>query len=441
MPPRTQYARSGDVHVAYQVFGEGGLDLVVVPGFVSHVEAIWEHPTAARFFERLGGFARVLLFDKRGTGLSDRDVALPTLEERMDDVRAVMDAAGFERAALLGVSEGGAMSVLFAATFPERTRALVLCGTFPRFVATSDHASGIPPAIIERMLARMQRHWGDGSDLKDFAPSLAGDPREREAWGRYQRQAASPGAAIAIVRMNTEIDVRPVLASIHVPTLALHSKGDRIIRVEAGRDLARRVPGIRYVELDGPDHLLWGCDGERALAEIEEFLTGSRSVPEADRVLATVLFTDIVRSTERAAELGDRRWGELLEDHHGRVRRELERHRGREMDTAGDGFFATFDGPARAIRCAQAIRDAVQELGIDVRAGLHTGECELRGDRVSGIAVHIGARVAASAEAGEVCVSSTVRDLVAGSGIAFEDRGAHALKGVPGEWRLFRVAS
>ena len=434
MQPETRYARSGDVHVAYQAVGGGPLDLVLVPGFVSHVEEWWEEPLCARFMERLASFSRLILFDKRGTGLSDRGADVPTFEQRMDDVRAVMDAAGSERAAVLGISEGGAMSALFAATHPERTAALVLYGTFAAFI------SWVPtPQQLEHFLRAIDDTWGTGQSLPRFAPSVADDPRLRRWWARWERLGASPGAAMALMRMNSEIDVRPVLPAIRVPTLVLHRTGDVAVNVQAGRYQAAHIPGARYVELPGVDHFPFVGDADAVLDEIEDFLTGVRPAPAPDRVLATVLFVDVVGSTERAARLGDRRWADLLAAFYALVRRELGRFRGREVDAAGEGLLSTFDGPARAIRCARAISDGVGGLGLQVRAGLHTGEVEVVGDAVRGIAVHIGARVAALAGAGEVLVSSTVKDLVAGSGIRFDDQGAHALKGVPDEWRLFRV--
>jgi class 3 adenylate cyclase len=441
VPPRTRYARSGDLHIAYQVLGEGELDLVCVPGFVSHVEVMWESPELTDFVEHLASFSRVILFDKRGTGLSDRGVGIPTLEERMDDMRAVMDAAGSERAALCGWSEGGPMSILFSASYPERTRALALWGSFPRFTACADSPHGFSQRMITGMYEAIEANWGEGRTMELMAPSRADDPAARNWFARYERLAAGPREGAAIIRMNTEIDVRAVLGSVHVPTLLLHRVGDRLIPLAASRYMAERTPGAKLLELPGDEHLPWYGDAPTVIEEIEEFLTGARSAREPDRVLATVLFTDIVDATRRAAELGDRRWTELLADHHARVRRQLERHRGREVDTAGDGFFATFDGPARAIRCARSILEAVHQVGLEVRAGLHTGECELHEKGVAGIAVHIGARVAAAAAAGEVLVSSTVKDLVAGSGIDFDEHGTHQLKGVPGEWRLYRVST
>jgi pimeloyl-ACP methyl ester carboxylesterase len=436
--PKTQYTKSGDVHIAYQVSGRGPLDLVVVPGFVSHLEYWWEYPDAARFFERLGSFSRLICFDKRGTGLSDRIGDIPTLEQRMDDVRAVMDAVGSERAALFGVSEGGPMSLLFAATYPERTSALVVYGSYARRAWAADHPFGKSAEEMRRVIETMEREWGEPVGMEMWAPSMAGDERFRQWWANYLRLAASPGAAITVMKLNLEIDVRHVLPSVRVPTLVIHRTGDRLSNIEQGRYLAKHIPGARLAELPGDDHV-FVFNGDQITDEVEEFLTGTRHETEVDRVLATVLFTDIVGSTERAAALGDRRWRDVLAGYHGTARRELARFRGREIDTAGDGLFAAFDGPARAIRCAAAITTGVRSLGIEARAGLHTGECEVIGDKVGGIAVHIGARVAALAGPGEVLVSNTVKDLVAGSGLSFEERGAHALKGVPGEWRLYAI--
>jgi pimeloyl-ACP methyl ester carboxylesterase len=438
-PPETRYAKSGDVHIAYQVTGAGPLDLVLVPGFVSHLEASWQLPRRARFFERLASFSRLIMFDKRGTGMSDRASQVFTLEQRMDDVRAVMDAVGSERAALFGISEGGPMSILFAATYPERTTALVMYGSYARRSWAPDHPAGLPDEEWEQLLGAIEHDWGGPRLLRFFAPSVLENDEQQRAAASYLRLAASPGAALAVMRMNREIDVRPVLPTVRVPTLILHRVADGLTRIEQARYMASRIPGARLVELPGIDHIPWVGDQDAILDEVEEFLTGVRHGPEPDRVLATVLFTDIVGATERAATLGDRRWRDLLQQHHAAVRRELARFRGREIDTAGDGFLATFDGPARAIRSACAITEAVRLLGLDVRAGLHTGECELMDDKVGGIAVHIGARVAAEAKAGEVLVSHTVKDLVAGSGLRFADRGLHALKGVPGEWHLYAV--
>ena len=439
MTGQVRYAQSGDTSIAYRVTGEGTLDVVLVPGAFTHLEHMQLEPRAVRFSQRLASFARLITFDKRGTGLSDRAVAIPTLEQRMDDVRAVMDAVGSERAALIGVSEGGPMSMLFAATYPERTIALVLYGTFARGSWAEDYPWARRDEEREAYLTAMRNAWGTGMSIERYVPSLAGDSAFRQWWAALERTAVSPGAAVALARMNAEIDARHVLDAIRVPTLVVHRTGDRVARVEHGRYIAERVPGAKYVELPGEDHVPIAGDMDRMLDEIEEFLTGVRHRADHDRVLAMVLFTDVVRATERAVALGDRRWRELLERHHSMVRRELGAFRGREIDTAGDGFLAAFDGPARAIRAARTITDKVKLMGLDVRAGLHTGECEVVGDKLAGIAVHIGARVAALAGPGEVLVSSTVKDLVAGSGLEFEDRGTHTLKGVPGEWRLYAV--
>ncbi|HEX9416779.1 MAG TPA: adenylate/guanylate cyclase domain-containing protein [Gaiellaceae bacterium] len=443
--PETRYARSGDVSIAYQVLGEGPFDVVHVPPFVSHVELAWQVPESAAFFRGLASFCRLIRFDKRGTGMSDRVSGAPPLETRMDDVRAVMDAVGSERAALLGASEGGAMSILFAATYPDRTWALVLWGTFARERWAPDYPWGAREEDYERDAAE-QADWGTPEHAARIVQAIAPTASEegKRALATLIRQGASPGAAAALDRMNREIDVRHVLPAIRVPTLVLNRTGESPFIVRASEYLAEHIPGARHVQVPGVDHAI-AADSERILPEVQRFLTGAwerRSLEEAepDRVLATVLFTDIVGSTAKAVELGDRGWRELLEQHHVRIRNELVRHRGVELDTAGDGFFARFDGPARAIRCAAAIGESLRELGLDVRAGLHTGECELVDDKVAGIAVSIGARVAAQAGPGEVLVSQTVKDLVAGSGLEFEDRGAAELKGVPGEWRLYAVA-
>jgi pimeloyl-ACP methyl ester carboxylesterase len=426
--------------MAYAVYGDGP-DLVCAPGFISHLEVAREEPSVAHFSDRLATFRRVIFFDKRGTGLSDPVPHAPTLEENVDDLRAVMDAAGSEQADVFGISEGGAMATLFAATHPERTRALVLYGAYSRMLWASDYSCGVSAEDLARLLEMVDARWGDGVGLGAWAPSRGGDVRLRAWWARLQRAAASPGMARSLLALYPDIDIRDVLGTISVPTLVLHRCGDRMINVEMGRYLADRIPGAKLVELDGADHFYFTGDADAILDEIEEFLTGLRRGPEPDRVLATVLFTDLVGSTEHAVELGDTQWRYLLESHHAQVRRQLERFRGREVKTMGDGFLATFDGPARGIQCAQAIVDESRGLGLETRAGLHTGECELMNDDVGGIAVHIAARVAALAGAGEVLVSSTVKDLVAGSGLAFADRGAHVLKGVPDEWRLFAVAA
>ncbi len=447
--PETRYARSGDVSIAFQVVGNGPFDLVFAPGFVSNVEYGWEEPTLEHFYRRLASFCRLIIFDKRGTGLSDRVSGVPDLETRMDDVRAIMDAVGSERAAVLGYSEGAAMAALFAATYPERTAALVLYGTFLTWDWLPVNRQSYHQPSWEQRLAEVERRWGtpDYCDelLRNDAPSKANDEDFRRWYATRLRLGASPAAAVTLTKMAMETDARPILPSIHVPTLIVHRVGDRL-GVRGARFAAEQIPGALYVELPGEDHLPWVGDSESVTGEIERFLTGIWSgggweEPEPERVLATVLFTDIVGSSTRAASLGDRAWRELLERHHGIVRRQLGRFRGREMDAAGDGFFASFDGPARAIRCAHAIVGAVGELGLEVRTGLHTGECELVDRKVAGIAVHTGARVASLARPGEVLVSSTVKDLVAGSGISFQERGVHELKGIPGEWRLFAAGN
>ncbi len=441
--PETKYARSGDVNIAYQVMGEGALDLVFVMGWVSHLDYYWEQPRFARFLRRLATFSRLILFDKRGTGLSDRVALhqLPTLEQRMDDVRAVMDAVGSERAALMGVSEGGPMCLLFAATYPERTAALVLNGAYARRLWAEDYPFGEMPEEYEAFLEDIRENWGGPVGLERRAPSLIEDEGFRSWWATYLRMSASPGAAYALTRMNSEIDVRHALSAVNVPTLVIHRTGDRSLPIEGARYMAERIPRAKLIELVGDDHLPFVGEQEEILDDVEEFLTGIRPPPAPARVLTTVLFTDLVGSTERAAAVGDRRWSDLLEMHNAAIRRELALYRGDEIDTAGDGFFASgFDGPARAIRCGCAIRDAVTSLGLGIRVGVHTGECDVVDGKLSGLAVVIGSRVAAQAEPGDVLVSGTVRDLVAGSGIEFEPRGMKELKGL-GEWPVFAVAT
>jgi class 3 adenylate cyclase len=447
--PETRYAKSGEVSIAYQVVGKGEHDIVFVPGYISNVELVWEWEPWARLYELLAGLGRLIIFDKRGTGLSDRTGGIAQLETRMDDVRAVMDAAGSERAALIGASEGAPMTLLFAATYPQRTTAAVLYGSAS---ARATWAPDFPDALtreewLERIPAREQE-FGTSAGIERalawLAPSLQGDDAFVDWWARFERQSASPSAITQLYRMNMEVDIRHVLPIIRVPTQFVHRVGDAI-PVAQSRYMAERIPGAELVELPGTDHAPF-VDPDQLLKPISEFLQRVWEQrlweqAEIDRVLATVLFTDIVGSTEKAVELGDREWHELVERHHGVVRSQLARFRGREIDTAGDGFFATFDGPARAIQCACAIASSVHDLGIDIRAGLHTGEVELAEDKPHGIAVHIGARVSARAEPGEVLVSNTVKDLVAGSGIEFDERGTAELKGVPGEWRLYAVRS
>ena len=438
--PETKYARSGDVHIAYQVFGEGPMDVVTSPGWISHMEYQWEQPLLAHFLRRPTSYARVLLFDKRGTGLSDRTTGVPTLEECMDDIRAVMDAEGSERAALVGHYDSGAHSAMFAATYPERTSALIIVGGYAKGARDETYPFGPDPAVTGMVAAAIHDEWGKGTTVPVIAPSMAGDRAFAEFWARYERLSASPGAAASLFQMMAEMDIRDILPNIQAPTLIIHRTDHPAVPIESARYLADHIPDARLVELPGTDALPYTpSGGDDVLDEIQEFLTGVRDGPPSDRVLATVLFTDIVDSTKRASELGDSAWRELLDRHDAAVRRQLDRHRGTEVGTTGDGFVAMFDGPARAIQCALAVRDNLEPLGLDVRAGLHTGEIERSGAEVRGIAVHIGARVAALAGAGEVLASSTVKDLVVGSGIDFETRGSHALKGVPDEWRIFAV--
>ena len=439
--PETRYATTVDgVHVAYQVVGDGPFDLVLVTGYVSHVELSWDEPEIADFYRALASFSRLILFDRRGLGLSDPVQGAPTIEDRMQDLRAVMDAASSERAALLGVSEGGPMSMVFAATYPERVSALVLYGTFARITQAEGYPWGYPPEEFSGLIDGKVAAWGGDDTVDFFAPSLAQDADFRRRWAAFERRATSPGAYRALMDMNAKTDVRDVLPSIRVPTLVMHKSDDIPIRIENGRYLSEHIRGARFVELAGADHFFWVGDTDEFLGEVEEFFTGRRSVHERDRVLATVLFTDIVGSTEQATRLGDAAWGRVLDQHDRLTRREVERWRGRLIKSTGDGAVATFDGPARAIRCATALREALRAEQVAIRAGLHTGEIELRSDDIAGIGVHIAARVEALARSDEVLVTKTVTDLVAGSGITFADRGLHDLKGVSGGWELFAVA-
>jgi class 3 adenylate cyclase len=440
-PPRIQYARNGDVSIAYQVVGKGPQDLVVTSGFVSHLETIWEWPRYRYFLQRLASFSRLIVWDKREQGLSDRMGQPPTLEQGMDDLLCVLDAAGSERAALFGVSEGGPMVCLFAASFPERVSHLVLYGTWAKLLRAEDHPVGIPREAFDRWLNRTASDWGGPAALATFAPSAVDDEEEAAWWARLLRSGTSPRAAKSLMEMYREIDVRPVLAAITAPTLVLMRRDDLLAPSAQGRALARLIPQARVVNLEGRDHLFFLGDTDALLDEVEEFVTGTRQEREPERVLATVLFTDIVGSTERAAAAGDRDWRALLERHDGLVREQLVRFRGREIKQLGDGFLAAFDGPARAVSCAASITEQVRRLGIDVRAGVHTGECEQRDGDLAGMAVHIGARVGAQAGPGEVLVSGTVKDLVVGSGLEFAERGVTELKGVPGEWRLYALAN
>jgi len=436
-----RYARNGDVSLAYDVVGDGERDILVTFGWVGSFQSALEHHPHARWLERLARLGRLILWDKRGTGLSDRmpPDRLPTLEERMDDLRVVLDAAGSEGAVAFGISEGAALSATFAASHPDRVSALIVLGGFARMLRAEDYDWGPTPEQTADFNRRVGETWGDNAWLLElWAPSVADDPVAQQQWNRMLVFGGTPATAIAWLEMVQDTDVRHVLPTIRQPTLVIHRVDDRIVPVQHGRYLAEHIPGARYAELPRADHLWWN-EGDDILDEIESFLTGTTGAYEPDRVLATVMFTDLVDSTTRAATLGDRRWRDLVEEHDRLVRSRLDRYRGREVKTLGDGFLATFDGPGRAIRCAADLRDGVRSLGLELRAGLHTGECELAGDDISGIAVNIGARVGARAAPGEVLVSQTVKDLVAGSGLVFEDRGEHELKGVPGSWRLHAV--
>jgi class 3 adenylate cyclase len=437
--PETHYAKAGDLNIAYQVIGSGPPDLLYVGSFVNQIEHAWELPSYARFLQRLASFSRLITLDKRGAGLSDRVASFPPLDERMDDLRVVLDAAGSERAVLFGSSEGGVLSAVFAATFPERTAALVMHGSGAGFSRESGLESGWGKEFRRRFFDYLESGWGSGEAAAIPAPSCAGDERFKRWYAKLERLTGTPGAIRAMIEWNMAIDIREVLPVIDVPTLILHRVDEQLVPVAAGRYLAKSIRGAKYVELPGGDHYPYVGDIDEVLDEIEEFVTGVRRSREPDRVLATVMFTDIVDSTRKATKLGDRRWRELLEAHDALVRRQLERFSGREVKTMGDGFLSVFDGPARAIRCASALTTAVDALGIQIRAGLHTGECERRNGDISGMAVHIGARVASLARPGEVLVSGTVKDLVVGSNIEFADRGTQTLKGVPGQWRLYAV--
>ena len=438
--PTTRYARSGDIHIAYQVVGDGPIDMLYVPTWISQVEHLWASPMIAGYLNRLAAFSRLILFDRRGSGLSDPMVGAPTLEDQMDDVLAVLDAAGSERAALFAQLEGGPMAMLFAASFPERTSALMLCSTFARTVQSDDLPWARAATEREAGLEAFLAEWGTGTRLAVFAPSATQDPEVVKWFGKLERLSASPGSVPAISRLTARYDVRAVLPTIRVPTLVMNRRDDPFIDPRHASYIAERIPGARHVELPPGDSIPAFDDGAGLLAsEMEEFLTGARPERERERVLATVLFTDIVDSTRQASQLGDRRWRTLLERHDAVARGEFARFRGQEVKRTGDGFLATFDGPARAIRCAEAIDRAVADLGLRIRSGLHTGEVEVVGDDIAGVAVHIGARVLAAAQPGEVLASSTVKELVVGSGIEFTDRGSRELKGIPGEWRLFAV--
>jgi pimeloyl-ACP methyl ester carboxylesterase/class 3 adenylate cyclase len=440
--PETRYAKAPDgTSVAFQVVGDGPIDLVYASGIWSNVELMWEEPRWARFLERLASFARLVAFDMRGVGLSDRGPQPPTIELQRDDIAAVMDEAGVREGVVFGGARAGSMSLLFAATHPERTKALVLYAPVAKTVATADFPYGKSREAQEAFVERFVREVGTGRNLALQAPSVADDERFVAWWARFERLVASPSAYEELARIFSDVDVRGVLPAIHVPTLVLHREGDAIVSRAQARYVADHIAGARFVGMPGEDHIPFVGDGDAILDEVQEFVTGVRPAPEVDRVLATVLFTDIVASTERQAALGDRGWKELVERHHTLVREQLVRFRGLEQDTAGDGFYARFDGPARAIRCAQEIVDAVRPLGIEIRAGLHAGECEIVDGKCGGLSVSIGARVMALAGPSEVLVSQTVRDLTAGSGLTFEDAGEHELKGVPDTWRVYRAVA
>jgi class 3 adenylate cyclase len=437
--PQTRYARSGDVSIAYQVVGDGPHDVVLAPGYISHVELVWEQPALRRFLLRLAAFSRLVIFDKRGTGLSDPVAVAPTLEERADDLRAVMDAAGMDRAAVLGVSEGGTMALMFAASHPERTSAIVLYGTWARLGWAPDYPEGVDPALLAGLVGLVDR-WGTGVGLSAWAPSRARDAQLRDWWARLQRSSASPAMARTLFESYADLDARCLLPAIQAPALVLHRRGDGLVPLALGRYLADHIPHAQLVELPGEDHLFFVGDTDTVLDEIELFLTGARPAQPLDRVVTTLLFTDVVGSTALAAEVGDQRWREQIEGFKDVVRREVERGGGRVVDFTGDGALAAFDGPARAIRCGVGLHKAVAPLGLELRVGIHTGEVEhLRGGDLGGLAVHLAARIMAEAGTGEVLVSSTVRDLVVGSGIGFTPRGSRVLKGIPGEWALLAV--
>ena len=437
MAVETRYADSAGTSIAYRVFGDGPLELVFVPGFVSHLEIAFEYPPVRRFMERLASFSRLVVYDKRGQGLSDRPNHPPTLEESMDDLRAVIDTAGLTRPAIFGISEGGPMAILFAASHPDRVASLVLYGTYARVSKTADYEFGFEDEEFDAFIELIREDWGGPVGAHLWAPSVADDEAFLQWWARFLRSGTSPRGATELLMLYREIDVRHALPAIEAPTLVLHKDRDLLVPHMHGQFLADHIPGARYVELRGDDHLPFSEDADALLDEIEEFVAGTRASREPERRLANILFTDIVGSTDRAAEVGDRRWRSVMEAHDAVVRTALAHHSGREIKTLGDGFLASFDGPARAIRCAQEIVREAERIGVPVRAGVHTGECDVVGDDLAGMAVNIGARVGALAEAGEVLVSQTVKDLVVGSGIEFEERGTHALKGVPGEWRLY----
>lgn len=444
--PQTSYAKNGDVHIAFQTFGSGPVDLVVVPEWITHVEAAWEHPITARVLRRLASFARVITFDKRGIGLSDPVplTEVPSLEVWRDDLRTVLDAAGSERPVLVGHGHGGQMALLFAATLPLRTKSLILMNSYARLCRAPDYEWGIPPDVQDKVAEVTARFWGrpDSPTLDLIAPTVAGVEGVRDWWARLERLACSPGTAVAMQRGILHFDVRHILPSITVPTLVVQTAGDRFVRAPHGRYLADHIPNAAYLEVQGSDHWAWVGEAEEEVsAAVEEFATGAPARPSARRVLATVMFTDVVSSTTRAASGGDRAWLDVLEDLDDVTGRQVSRFGGRVIKATGDGHLATFDGPGRALSCAGALRDAVRTLGIDLRTGLHCGEIELRGGDVSGIAVHIAARVMAMARPGEVLISGSIPPLVAGSGFSFADRGPHELRGIPGTWELYALSA
>jgi len=438
-PPETSYAWNEGTALAYQVVGDGGQDLLFVPGSITHLEVLWQRASVERFLLRLAGFSRLVLMDPRGLGLSDRLTDVPSLEERVADLLAVLDAAGSERAALFGHADSGPACIAAAARHPERVSHLILCETYAKGCRSEDYPFGWTDADYARFEQSVREEWGREAAPSDAAPSAVGDEGFRRWYATLMRQGASPRAVLLLGEMTRNVDVRDLLPTLDLPALVMHRAGDEVCEVAHGRHLAEQIRGARWVELPGEDFVLWAGDTDAIADEVEEFLTGRRVGPEPTRVVVTVMFTDVVGSTARADAIGDRAWADLVQEHGARVRKEVERFGGREIDDAGDGLFAAFDAATSAIRCAQAVRTAVAELGIELRIGLHTGECELVGDKLRGIGVHIGARVAAAAGPGEILVSRTVKDVATGSGFRFEDAGEHELKGVPDRWRLHRI--
>ena len=432
-----KYARSGDVNIAYQVVGDSPIDLVLTFGWVSHLAYIWEQPAIARFLNRLASFTRLILYDKRGTGMSDRVYPLPTLEQRMDDVRAVMDAAGSERAAVMGISEGGVMSTLFAATYPERTIGLIINGSYPSWLQRPYYPWGVSSERREKALATVEETWAQGTGMHAYAPSQLSNPEVEAWWGRFKQMSASPRDGSDLIHMNGLIDIGGILPSIRVPTLVIHATGDKVAPIEAGRYFAEHIPGARLLELDSNDHWFYFLDADLVLGEIQEFLTGARAAAPPDTMLATVLSTEVAQAGAHAVFLGDRRWHELVDRHHAVVRKALAQYHGREVEAGERGITAVFDGTARAIRCALDVRDELLHLGLRIRAGVHAGECEMTGGRPRGVALHVASSVMEVAQPGEVLVSGTVKDLVVGSGLEFSDRGVRVFSGIPGSWALF----